>query len=226
MSRRIQAREGEVNVVLPDGWALDGGDVVVVSDDTWNQIAGSVPLLRRVNDLGFTSEVADPVPTWRDIQRSVSFSSAGLDAEINALSSELGAHEADTTNVHGIADTALLETKSGAQAKADTGRDQAKAYTDVHAVDTTNVHGIADTSLLATKDYVDAHEVPQYRGTFNFAVSTSTWYVAHNQNTFALHVEAFTNDDQPIRGHITYPDANHVQVDFYFPVSGYLRLWD
>lgn len=36
-----------------------------------------------------------------------------------AASAAVAAHEADTTNVHGIANTALLETTSGAQAKAD-----------------------------------------------------------------------------------------------------------
>lgn len=39
-------------------------------------------------------------------------------------------HEADTTNVHGIANTALLETASGAQAKADAALAAANGYTD------------------------------------------------------------------------------------------------
>lgn len=43
-------------------------------------------------------------------------------------------HSADTTSVHGIADTALLATQS---------------ELDTHAADTTSVHGIADTSALA-----------------------------------------------------------------------------
>ena len=49
-------------------------------------------------------------------------------------------HRADTTNVHGIADTSLLVTESTLNA---------------HNSATTNVHGIADTSLLATKSYAD-----------------------------------------------------------------------
>lgn len=49
----------------------------------------------------------------------------------------LAAHEADTTAVHGIANTAVLETVTGSQSKVDT-----------HASDTTSVHGIADTSAL------------------------------------------------------------------------------
>jgi hypothetical protein len=59
-------------------------------------------------------------------------------------------HASDTTAVHGIADTNLLETTTGAQSKVDT-----------HAADTTSVHGIADTSVLETTSgaqaKVDAH---------------------------------------------------------------------
>ena len=51
-------------------------------------------------------------------------------------------HNADTTNVHGIADTSLLATTSNLSG----------AITD-HNADTTNVHGIADTAELATKTY-------------------------------------------------------------------------
>lgn len=48
---------------------------------------------------------------------------------------ELTTHEADTTAVHGIADTSALATNAGLAA---------------HEADTTAVHGITDTSVLAT----------------------------------------------------------------------------
>jgi hypothetical protein len=51
-----------------------------------------------------------------------------LDAK--ASNAALAAHEADTTNIHGIADTSLLETTAGAQTKADAAETDAKAYTD------------------------------------------------------------------------------------------------
>jgi hypothetical protein len=49
-------------------------------------------------------------------------------------------HSADTTAVHGIPDTTLLETTAGAAAKVA-----------AHAAVVTNVHGIADTSALETQ---------------------------------------------------------------------------
>jgi len=52
-------------------------------------------------------------------------------------------HEADTSNVHGIADTSALATTSATATAIGT------AVSD-HNTDTTNVHGIADTAALAT----------------------------------------------------------------------------
>ena len=67
---------------------------------------------------------------------------------LSSANSELSAHESDTTNVHGIADTSLLATVASSAAGVET-----------HRVDTTNVHGIADTSLLATIADVETHRV-------------------------------------------------------------------
>jgi len=95
-----------------------------------------------------------------------------------AAAAALSAHTGDTTDVHGIPDTASLETSAGAQAKADTAQTAATttaasdatakvaahvAATDphgdraaassaltAHAADSTNVHGITDTALLET----------------------------------------------------------------------------
>ena len=77
-------------------------------------------------------------------------------------------HNNDTTNVHGIADTAALALT------ATVATDIAAAVT-AHNDDTTNVHGIADTSLLSTKAYADA------------AVST------HNDDTTNVHGIADTS---------------------------------
>ncbi|MEX0748739.1 MAG: hypothetical protein WD467_03520 [Candidatus Saccharimonadales bacterium] len=75
-----------------------------------------------------------------------------------ATETALDSHTTATTGVHGIADTSVLETSTGAQTKVD-----------AHAGDTTAVHGIADTSVLETTtgaqakvdvhtgDGVDAH---------------------------------------------------------------------
>ncbi len=75
---------------------------------------------------------------------------AQSNAETTA-SGYVSTHNSETTNIHGIADTAALATKTYADDAVST-----------HNSDTTNVHGIADTSVLATqtdiqgaKDYAD-----------------------------------------------------------------------
>jgi hypothetical protein len=61
--------------------------------------------------------------------------SAAVATEVSNRDSAIASHEADTTNVHGIADTSALATT---------------AHITTHNSDTTDVHGIADTSVLAT----------------------------------------------------------------------------
>lgn len=64
----------------------------------------------------------------------------------NTIVSSISNHTSLTTNVHGIANTALLV-------------DQATLSSAVfdHNADTTNVHGIADTGLLVTSSQLSAH---------------------------------------------------------------------
>lgn len=57
---------------------------------------------------------------------------------LHAQHNDLEGHAADTTVVHGITDTAALETTTGSSAKVA-----------AHEADTTSVHGITDTSALA-----------------------------------------------------------------------------
>jgi len=71
-----------------------------------------------------------------------------------SISDNIDSHNAQT-NVHGIANTALLATTANvATAKSEA---QTFATTEVttHAEDQTNVHGIVDTAALATKSYAD-----------------------------------------------------------------------
>ena len=82
-------------------------------------------------------------------------------------------HNDDTTNVHGIGDTALLATKSSADSAVST-----------HNDDTTNVHGIADTAALATKTYADNAVTQEAITTAsNLATAVSN----HNSATTNVH---------------------------------------
>ncbi|MFD9223837.1 collagen-like protein [Streptomyces sp. NPDC060064] len=84
----------------------------------------------------------------------------GSNAQAEAYTdAAVASHAADSTSVHGITDTAALETSTGAQAKvtAHSGatdphgdRAAASAALSAHASDTTDVHGITDTAALET----------------------------------------------------------------------------
>jgi hypothetical protein len=96
----------------------------------------------------------------------------------------LDEHEADTVDVHGIADTSQLETQSGAQVKANAAQtDAEQAAADAlaaHAADTTNVHGIVDTSQLLTQAEIDD-------------LATTAELNAHIDDTTAVHGIADTS---------------------------------
>lgn len=72
-----------------------------------------------------------------DASHSGSTHAATQAAAESTAASALSAHDSDTTNVHGIADTAVLATDAELTA---------------HADDTTAIHGIADTANLAPAD--------------------------------------------------------------------------
>jgi hypothetical protein len=102
------------------------------------------------------------VDNTADVDKPVSSATqTALDAK--ASNTALSNHESDTTNIHGIADTAALATKTYADGKASDAQSAAisaaatAADTKIsdHNLDTTSVHGIADTAALATKTYAD-----------------------------------------------------------------------
>jgi hypothetical protein len=132
------------------------------------------------------------------------------------------AHNADETNVHGIADTSALATKTYADDAVTTHNSDAtnvhgiedtallatKAYSDsalgLHNDDTTSVHGIADTSALATKTYADdavsSHNAVtiNVHGIANTALLATKSYAddalsAHNNVTTNVHGIADTS---------------------------------
>lgn len=110
---QLESQRGVANGYAP----LDGAALVPV-----DRIPASIP--RDTEVLGYvtTHTAAD------DPHADRAFATAAI-----------ATHTADTTNVHGIADTSVLETTSGSAAKVT-----------AHSADTTDVHGIPNTSDLVT----------------------------------------------------------------------------
>ena len=67
-----------------------------------------------------------------------------------ATTANITDHNADTTSVHGIADTSVLATVTNVSTAQTAAETTASGYVTTHNTATTNVHGIADTSILVT----------------------------------------------------------------------------
>jgi hypothetical protein len=126
-------------------------------------------------------------------------------AFITTVAGQLSNHQTDTTNIHGIPDTAELETKTGSAATAD-------AAVLAHNLDTTNVHGIADTSALETQtgaqskadtavsthnaDTTNVHGIADTSAlalTATVATDIASAVTAHNNDTTNVHGIADTS---------------------------------
>lgn len=100
-----------------------------------------------------------------------------VDVEKTAREGADTAHAADTTGVHGIADTSALALKSEVATDAELS---------AHEADTTSVHGIADTSKLATKEEVAAKQD-------SATAATDAELTAHAADSTSVHGIADTS---------------------------------
>jgi hypothetical protein len=108
---------------------------------------------------------------------------AYVDTASTAGLSYVDTHAAKTTDVHGIADTTELATKTYTNNAVTT-----------HGDDTTNVHGIADTTALATKVYADAAAAAAESAAFSAAGTTADSKIStHNSDTTNVHGIADTS---------------------------------
>ena len=104
-------------------------------------VSGITKAMVGLSNVDNTSDANKPISTATQ---------TALDAK--ASNTALSDHASDTTNVHGIADTSLLETISGAQAKADAAEADANTYTD-DAIDALTTSDIEEgTNLYFTNE--------------------------------------------------------------------------
>ena len=121
---------------------LDGTGKIPVAQ-LGNIINGAPAALDTLN------EIATMLGDGSTLGATVVAAISNLDDAIGVVQTNLNTHEADTTNIHGIGDTAQLATLTSVSGSISTA-------VSTHTADTTDIHGIADTALLATKDYADS----------------------------------------------------------------------
>jgi len=121
---------------------LDGTGQIPVSQ-LGNLIDGAPAALNTLN------EIATMLGDGSTLGATVVASLANLEDSIAGTQTNLNTHADDTTNVHGILNTADLATQSFVTTTSSSG-------ISTHNSDTTNVHGIADTADLATQADITA----------------------------------------------------------------------
>lgn len=117
------------------------------NSDLASLIDGAPELLNTINELA--AAINDDPGFANTVLTSVDSAQAAAQGYSEQLiANSIQAHNALSTNVHGIADTFALATKDYAD-------ETASNVMVAHNSDSTNVHGIADTTALATKTYAD-----------------------------------------------------------------------
>ena len=209
MATRMQQRRGTAAQWTSADPRLESGEIGFETDTNQFKIGDGVNVwsdlsyFKNLEDLGGSLDdyilitekgVADGVATLNSsgyIPLSQLPTGAALDAEVTTA---VNNHSDDTTNIHGIADTAALATKTYADGAANTAQTAAETTAasalSTHSADTTDVHGIADTSLLSTKTYAEG-----VANTAQGAAETTAAaaLVAHNDDTTNVHGIADTS---------------------------------
>lgn len=60
----------------------------------------------------------------------------------------------------------------------------------------------------------------------SFASPTQQWVIDHNLNTYALSVETYDQNGEPIEGDVNAVGLNRVTVDWYYPTAGSARVFE
>jgi len=167
---------------------------------------GNIPASQLGNIIDGAPAAYDTLKEISDILGDNGSLSGSIITHISGVESGLATHSQLDTNVHGIASTAALATKTYSDTAAstavsthnsattsvhgiaDTSALATKAYADgkvsTHEADTTDIHGIADTSLLATKSYADGKASDAQTAATGAA---TTAIGTHNSATTSVH---------------------------------------
>ena len=178
-----------------------------------NIIDGAPELLNTINELaaaiddnaGFANTVLYSVDAAQSAAEAHAeeFTTNAIASEVAARDTAIGNHNQETTNVHGIANTAALALSADVATSIGTATQNiTTAYTDAisnlaanvlsdytdaisaHGSDTSNVHGIADTTALATMTYAQ-NVATAAQG--NAEATASSELSSHNSTTLNVH---------------------------------------
>jgi hypothetical protein len=154
MATRMQQRRGTAEQWTAANPILAAGEIGFETDTNkfkmGNGSSAWSALQYFANTAGLEALLNDGAPAALNTLNEIAAAINDDPTFFTTVGTNLTNHQNDTTNIHGIADTSLLETISGAQAKANFAADATMTALNNHAADSTNVHGVDDFSLLIT----------------------------------------------------------------------------
>ncbi len=128
-------------------------------------------------NLAYQADVAQVSVELSDLSNTVAIVSGVANtasSDVSTLQTTVGEHLADTTNVHGIANTADIVMTADLTDLSNTITSNigtVQSALDIHSADTTNVHGITDTANLVYVADLAATYAPLSGPTFSGTVS-------------------------------------------------------
>ena len=154
MATRMQQRRGTAAQWTAANPTLAAGEIGFETDTNKFKIGNGssnwAALQYFANTAGLEALLNDGAPAALNTLNEIAAAINDDPTFFTTVGTNLTNHQNDTTSIHGIADTSLLETISGAQTKANTAASEAYTAIVNHSNDTTNVHGVDDFSLLIT----------------------------------------------------------------------------
>ena len=136
----LTAETGDVAIQTDTGTTYVLSQSPASTNTNWKEITATKAIQDAVN--AAVSGLVDGAPNLLNTLNELAAAINDDPTFFTTIATNLSNHEADTTNVHGIVDTAALATKTYADSAVTT-----------HNNDVTDVHGIADTGELATKTF-------------------------------------------------------------------------
>ncbi len=219
MATRMQQRRGTAAQWTAANPVLAAGEIGFETDTSRFKMGNGSSAWSSLTYFANTAELTALLDGAPDALNTLNELAAAIGDDADFIGT-FTSHTSDTTNVHGIADTAALATTSAVNAAiavaastvnasildaidgaafdattkasaAQTGAElTASTALSAHASDTTDVHGIADTTLLATKAYADAQAADAQAAAEADATSKVS---AHDLDTTDVHGIADTS---------------------------------
>ncbi len=187
MATRMQQRRGTAAQWTSADPILAAGEIGFESDTIKFKIGNGVDHWSDLNYFVDGATLVDGAPGLLDTLNELAAAIgddpaffATVASDVSAVQSTLSTHETDSTNVHGITNTADLATKSYADTAVST-----------HNSDTTNIHGISDTADLVYDADLDAHtnSTTSVHGINNTADLATQTYVTNAISDHHLETE-------------------------------------